>query len=46
MRVTPIHAIAARSGFPRAADFTRAFRRAYGVSPSDYRHQAAPPAGP
>ncbi|MFF5538026.1 AraC family transcriptional regulator [Streptomyces cinerochromogenes] len=43
MRATPVHAIAARSGFPRAADFTRAFRRAYGVPPSDYRHQTAPP---
>ncbi|MGW2952846.1 helix-turn-helix transcriptional regulator [Streptomyces eurythermus] len=43
MRAIPIHAIAARSGFPRAADFTRAFRRAYGVSPRDYRHQMAPP---
>ncbi|MFI7300871.1 AraC family transcriptional regulator [Streptomyces sp. NPDC050121] len=39
MRAIPIHAIAARSGFPRAADFTRAFRRAYGVSPTDYRRQ-------
>jgi AraC-like DNA-binding protein len=43
MRAIPIHAIAARSGFPRAADFTRAFRRAYGVSPRDYRHQTSPP---
>ncbi|CAM5527886.1 AraC family transcriptional regulator [Streptomyces purpurascens] len=30
---TPIHAIAARWGFPRAADFTRAFRSAYGIPP-------------
>ncbi|MGW0515305.1 AraC-like ligand-binding domain-containing protein [Streptomyces olivaceoviridis] len=42
MRAIPIHAIAARSGFSRAADFTRVFRRAYGVSPRDYRHQTAP----
>ncbi|MFE7283651.1 AraC family transcriptional regulator [Streptomyces noursei] len=37
LRTTPIHAIAARWGFPRAADFTRAFRTAYGMPPSDYR---------
>ncbi|MFE3883335.1 helix-turn-helix domain-containing protein [Streptomyces lydicus] len=36
-RTTPVHAIAARWGFPRAADFTRAFRTAYGMPPSDYR---------
>ncbi|WFB05630.1 helix-turn-helix domain-containing protein [Streptomyces sp. LX-29] len=35
-----IHAIAARWGFIRAADFTRAFRTAYGMPPRDYRHQA------
>jgi AraC-like DNA-binding protein len=34
---TPIHAIGNRWGFPRAADFTRAFRSAYGMPPSDYR---------
>ncbi|KRV47754.1 hypothetical protein AQ490_05090 [Wenjunlia vitaminophila] len=32
-----IHTIAARWGFARAADFSRAFRSAYGVSPKDYR---------
>ncbi len=37
LRTTPLHAIAARWGFPRAADFTRAFRTAYGMPPSDYR---------
>ncbi|WP_329400018.1 AraC family transcriptional regulator [Streptomyces lydicus] len=37
---TPIHAIAARWGFPRAADFTRVFRAAYGMPPSDYRNHA------
>ncbi|MFK0289818.1 helix-turn-helix domain-containing protein [Streptomyces sp. NPDC090442] len=36
----PIHTIAARWGFPRAADFSRAFRTAYGVPPRDYRYQA------
>ncbi|MFJ9414873.1 helix-turn-helix domain-containing protein [Streptomyces sp. NPDC101227] len=39
LRTTPIHAIATRWGFPRAGCFTRAFRAAYGVPPSDYRHQ-------
>ncbi|WP_043486371.1 MULTISPECIES: helix-turn-helix domain-containing protein [Streptomyces] len=34
----PIHAIAARWGFRRAADFTRAFRAAYGMPPKDFRH--------
>ncbi|MFF8286825.1 helix-turn-helix domain-containing protein [Streptomyces albus] len=33
----PIHAIAAKWGFPRPADFTRSFRSAYGITPSDYR---------
>ncbi|WP_406507455.1 helix-turn-helix domain-containing protein [Streptomyces sp. NBC_00212] len=37
---TPIHSIAARWGFTRAADFTRAFRGAYGLPPKDFRHQA------
>ncbi|GAA3140775.1 AraC-like ligand-binding domain-containing protein [Streptomyces echinatus] len=39
-RHVPIRAIAARWGYPRPADFTRAFRAAYGVAPVDYRHQA------
>ncbi|MEU7137253.1 helix-turn-helix domain-containing protein [Streptomyces sp. NPDC046261] len=39
MRSVAIHAIAARWGFPRAADFTRAFRTAYGMPPKNYRHQ-------
>lgn len=34
----PIHAVAARWGFPRAAEFTRAFRNAYGTSPREYRN--------
>jgi AraC-like DNA-binding protein len=37
LRSTPVYAIGRRWGFPRAADFTRAFRAAYGVPPSDYR---------
>ncbi|MGA4875561.1 helix-turn-helix domain-containing protein [Streptomyces lydicamycinicus] len=36
---TPIRAIAARWGFPRAADFSRAFRATYGIPPKDYRHR-------
>ncbi|GGZ25154.1 hypothetical protein GCM10010300_80730 [Streptomyces olivaceoviridis] len=43
LRTTPIHVIAARWGFPRAADFTRAFRAAYGMPPSDHRHHADAP---
>jgi AraC-like DNA-binding protein len=34
---TPVYAIGNRWGYPRAADFTRAFRLNYGVSPRDYR---------
>ncbi|RLV79188.1 AraC family transcriptional regulator [Streptomyces rapamycinicus NRRL 5491] len=37
---TPIHVIAARWGFSHAADFSRAFRGAYGVPPRDFRHRA------
>ncbi|MGW4896108.1 AraC family transcriptional regulator [Kitasatospora sp. NPDC004240] len=33
----PIHAVAARWGMPRASDFTRAFRSAYGLSPREHR---------
>jgi AraC-like DNA-binding protein len=40
LRTTPIHTVAARWGLPRASDFTRAFRAAYGVSPREYRMQA------
>lgn len=39
-RHLPIHAVAARWGFPRHADFTRAFRAHYGTTPSDYRNHA------
>lgn len=34
---TPVYVVATRWGFPRASEFTRAFRSAYGVSPSEYR---------
>jgi AraC-like DNA-binding protein len=37
LRALPIHAVAARWGFPRAPEFTRAFRTAYGVPPSELR---------
>ncbi|MGW3283101.1 helix-turn-helix domain-containing protein [Streptomyces sp. NPDC001002] len=40
LRDTPIHTIAARWGVPRASDFTRAFRAAYGTSPKEFRFQA------
>ncbi|WP_442910854.1 helix-turn-helix domain-containing protein [Kitasatospora sp. NBC_01266] len=36
----PIHAVAARWGIPRASDFSRAFRAAYGLPPSEHRHRA------
>ncbi|MFM9592862.1 AraC family transcriptional regulator [Streptomyces scabiei] len=34
---TPVHTIATRWGMPRPSDFTRAFRGAYGVSPTEFR---------
>ncbi|WP_093779453.1 AraC family transcriptional regulator [Streptomyces sp. yr375] len=40
LRALPIHVVAARRGFPRAAEFTRAFRTAYGVPPSEVRAQS------
>ncbi|MEV0447884.1 helix-turn-helix domain-containing protein [Streptomyces sp. NPDC050600] len=36
----PVHAIAARWGYPNAPVFSRAFRAAYGTSPTDFRGQA------
>ncbi|MFF1733008.1 helix-turn-helix domain-containing protein [Streptomyces sp. NPDC058247] len=41
LRSSPIHAVAARWGFPRAADFSRAFRRAYDITPNECRSRAA-----
>ncbi|MFJ5773484.1 helix-turn-helix domain-containing protein [Streptomyces sp. NPDC093094] len=38
LRSRPIAALAARWGFRDPAAFSRQFRRAYGVSPRDYRH--------
>lgn len=40
LRSTPIHVLATRWGMPRASDFTRAFRAAYGLSPKEYRLRA------
>lgn len=42
----PIAAVAARWGFVSAAHFSRAFRRAYGVSPAEWRAGAARAGGP
>ncbi|MCF6468528.1 helix-turn-helix domain-containing protein [Nonomuraea sp. MG754425] len=36
----PIGEISVRSGFKTAAEFSRAFRAAYGISPRDHRRQA------
>lgn len=42
LRNLPVHQVAARWGFPHPAVFTRAFRTAYDVSPSEYRREAHP----
>ncbi|MFD9724162.1 helix-turn-helix domain-containing protein [Streptomyces sp. NPDC059072] len=41
----PVHEIATRWSFPNAASFSRAFREAYGTSPSEYRRVAGARAG-
>ncbi len=41
----PVHAIAARRGFSHAAAFSRAFKNAYGIPPTDFRRQVIPPTG-
>lgn len=41
LHAMPIHAVAARWGFPRAAEFTRAFRTVHGVPPSEFRALAS-----
>ncbi|MGX2994223.1 AraC-like ligand-binding domain-containing protein [Streptomyces sp. JNUCC 64] len=38
LRTTPIHTIAATWGYPRPADFSRAFRTAYGLTPREHRN--------
>ncbi|MET9729169.1 helix-turn-helix domain-containing protein [Streptomyces sp. NPDC006458] len=40
LRSRPIAALAARWGFRDPAAFSRQFRRAYGMSPRDYRHRS------
>ncbi len=40
LRTVPLHELAARWGFAHPAGFTRAFRAAYGMPPSEYRHLA------
>ncbi|MFI5532992.1 helix-turn-helix domain-containing protein [Kitasatospora sp. NPDC051853] len=41
----PIRAVAVRWGFRHQADFSRAFRAAYGCAPRDYRQQHLRPGG-
>ncbi|MEU9202263.1 AraC family transcriptional regulator [Streptomyces sp. NPDC048332] len=40
LRALPIHAIAIRCGIVQAPTFARAFRSAYGISPSEHRHES------
>lgn len=40
LRVMPVYRIAARWGFPDHSTFTRAFRAAYDLPPTDYRQNA------
>ncbi|MFE2413898.1 helix-turn-helix domain-containing protein [Kitasatospora sp. NPDC059408] len=40
LRSAPIHLIAAACGMPRASEFSRAFKAAYGIPPREHRHQA------
>ncbi|MFI9365154.1 AraC family transcriptional regulator [Kitasatospora sp. NPDC053057] len=39
LRALPVHAVAARWGIPRASDFSRSFRAAYGLSPREHRQR-------
>ncbi|WP_329136141.1 helix-turn-helix domain-containing protein [Streptomyces sp. NBC_01476] len=43
---TAVHVIATRWGFPRAADFARAFRTAYGIPPTEHRRRSHQPTAP
>ncbi|WP_443060378.1 helix-turn-helix domain-containing protein [Streptomyces sp. NBC_00459] len=45
MVTTPIHVIAGRWGFTHVAHFSRAFRRAYEMTPREYRGRAVGMAG-
>ncbi|MFD9688911.1 helix-turn-helix domain-containing protein [Kitasatospora sp. NPDC059088] len=40
LRSAPVHVVAANCGIPRASEFSRAFKAAYGISPREHRHQA------
>lgn len=40
LRTLPVHAVAARWGYSRPGDFTRAFRAAHGMAPSEVRDLA------
>ncbi|MBO1414435.1 helix-turn-helix domain-containing protein [Streptomyces sp. FH025] len=40
LRTMPVHLVAARWGIVSASDFSRAFRAAYGISPSEHRQRA------
>ncbi|WP_432277660.1 helix-turn-helix domain-containing protein [Kitasatospora brasiliensis] len=40
LRALPVHAVATRCGLPRPAEFSRAFKAAYGLSPREHRHRA------
>ncbi|MFJ4184955.1 helix-turn-helix domain-containing protein [Kitasatospora sp. NPDC089509] len=40
LRDTPVHAVAAACGIPRASEFSRAYRAQYGTSPRERRRQA------
>ncbi|WP_166427266.1 helix-turn-helix domain-containing protein [Nonomuraea mesophila] len=41
LRAVPIHSIAAKWCFSASSAFSHAFRRAYGLSPKDFRQEAA-----
>ncbi|RCV57623.1 hypothetical protein DEF23_06735 [Marinitenerispora sediminis] len=41
----PVQAVAARWGYTRPADFTRAFRTAFGATPTEYRRTCLPEIG-
>ncbi|MEU1289734.1 helix-turn-helix domain-containing protein [Kitasatospora sp. NPDC005856] len=45
LRALPVHAVATSCGLPRAAEFSRAFKTAYGLSPREHRHRALAGAG-
>ncbi|MEV7776524.1 helix-turn-helix domain-containing protein, partial [Kitasatospora sp. NPDC086791] len=46
LRSVPVQIVAAACGIPRASEFSRAFKAAYGISPREYRHRARLAAAP